>query len=331
MATTYPVSRRLFALAAQIETTYGAEVTATFATNGQAVRLIERPEISRGWLAENLRESWFTGGLGQLAATNPSGEFHELDVQIPLHGYGAAYATAAPAWPNIHPFLLASGFSASVVNTTGSESWTYDPTDLPGTGLSIRTRKDGKEYRTVGGVVTSWSITAAAGEYAVFNAKVFGYAAATSITETDIGNVVIPSTAPILFKNATCTISSYVPVIRSFELSVDNTYAARGDGLATKGHAGYRITRRQIEFKPVIEHDDITDFDPEAFWEAATQLTFDLTLDSGSDYNICSFDADDMRVIGYSDSDGDGLTLVEPIYRIFTPASGSEFQIQFAK
>ena len=65
MATVYPVQRRLFALAAKVETTYGVDPTPTFATN--AVRLADRPTITRNWLAPNSRENWFTGGLGQLA------------------------------------------------------------------------------------------------------------------------------------------------------------------------------------------------------------------------------------------------------------------------
>jgi hypothetical protein len=323
------VSRRLFAFGARAETTYGVYKTVTFATNGYAVRTIDRPEISRGWLAENLRDTWFTGGLGELAATSPSGEFHELDVEIPIHGAAAAYATTVT--PNIHPFLLAAGFSGAVVTTTGTESWTYTPTDSPGTGLSMLTRMEGKQYQSVGGVVTSWSISAAAGEYVTFGAKIFAYAPATTITEVSIGTIVLPTTAPIQFKQATATISSYAPVMRSFEWMCENTYAARGDGLQTKGHAGYRITRRRLEFRPVVEHADITNYNPEGDWDSSTQRTLDMALDAQADYNRFTINVDDARVIDFSVSDGDGLALVEPVYRCFTPSSGAEFTIVFDK
>jgi hypothetical protein len=36
-----------------------------------------------------------------------------------------------------------------------------------------------------------------------------------------------------------------------------------------------------------------------------------------------------MRVIGFSDSDEDGLSIVEPVYRIFTPSAGNELEIKF--
>jgi len=126
----------------------------------------------------------------------------------------------------------------------------------------------------------------------------------------------------------TVAISSYTPVMRRFELSGGTSFATRGDGRGSAAHAGFRITRRQPEFRPVVEHADITNYNPEADRAAATQRTIDMTIGS-TQYNKFSFDIDDARVIEFSDSDEDGLTLVEPVYRIFTPSSGQELKIKF--
>jgi len=210
--------------------------------------------------------------------------------------------------------------------TTGSVA--YDVTDQPTTGLSVYTRMDGKEYHAVGCIVTDWTISASAGEYPTFSGKLRGIAGSTAVAEVDIGSITLPSTVPPLFKGATCVISSYTPVIRSFELSGGLTFATRGDGNASLGHAGFRITRRQPEFRPVIEMADITDFNPEADWFAATIRQLDFNL-SNATHNQFAIQAVDMRVIGYSDSDEDGLSLVEPVYQINTPAAGNELEIKF--
>jgi hypothetical protein len=322
MATSYPVSRRLFALAAKVETTYAVDAVPTFATN--AVRTMDRPVITHSFLAENLRENWFTGGLGELAAVSPSGHAVEIDFSVPIHGTGAAYSSTAP--PNIDPFLKAAGYA--VAYTTGSVAYTV--TDAPNTGLSVYARQDGKEYHAVGCIVTDWTITASAGEYPVFTGKLRGIAGATVVSEVDIGAITLPTTVPPLFKAATCTIGTYSGVVRSFELSGNPTFATRGDGTATRGHNGFRITRRQPEYRPVLEHADITNYNPEADWFAATQRTIDMTVGAGGgDHNTFAIDADDARVIDWSDSDEDGLAIVEPTYRIFTPSSGQELTIKF--
>jgi hypothetical protein len=307
-------------MAAKVEGTYGTDAVPTFATN--AVRLMDRPTITHSFLAENLREAWFTGGLGELAAVSPSGQAIEIDFSVPLHGAGTAYASTNT--PNIDPFLQAAGFG--VAYTTGSVA--YDVTDQPSTGLSVYTRMDGKEYKAVGCIVTEWTLSCAAGEYPTFSGKLQGIAKATTIEEVDIGSITLPTTVPPLFKGATCVISTYTPVIRSFELSGGLTFATRGDGNATLGHAGFRITRRQPEFRPVIEHADITDYNPENDWFNATQRQIDINLPNAQ-YNQFSIQATDARVIGFSDSDEDGLSIVEPVYRIFTPSSGNELEIKF--
>jgi hypothetical protein len=321
MATSYPVSRRLFALAAKVETTYGVDAVPTFATN--AVRTMDRPVITHSFLAENLREAWFTGGLGELAAVSPSGHAVEIDFQVPIHGNGAAYASVTGT-PNIDPFLRAAGYT--VAYTTGSVAYTV--TDQPTTGLSVYARQDGKEYHVTGAIVTDWSISASAGEYPVFAGKLRGIAGATVVSEVDIGTITLPTTVPPLFKAATVTIGSYSPVVRSFELSGNPSFATRGDGTATRGHNGFRITRRQPEWRPVLEHADITNFNPEQEWFDATQKTIDFQVGS-TQYNYFTVDCDDARVIDWSDSDEDGLAIVEPTYRIFTPSSGQELTIKF--
>jgi hypothetical protein len=187
---------------------------------------------------------------------------------------------------------------------------------------------DGKQYYAVGCVVTEWSIVGNAGEYYEFRGKLRGIAKSTAITETDIGTITLPSTVPPLFKGATCVISAYTPVVRSFELNGGIQYATRGDGNAALGHAGFRITRRQPEFRPVVEHADISNYNPEADWFAATQRSLDFNQANAAK-NQFEITAADMRVIGFADGDDGGLTTVSPIYRIFTPSSGVEFKIRF--
>ena len=326
MATSYPVQRRLFGLAAKAEATYGTAVTPTFATN--AIRLTDRPSLTREWLAANSRENWFTGGLGMLAAVAPSGESHSIDFSAVIHGAGTAYSTTVT--PSIHPFLLAAGFSAAVTVTASNEDWTYTYSDQPTQGLTVYTRMDGKEYHTVGAVVSEWSLVANAGEYPVFSGKLQGYAGATAVAEISIGTVTLPSTLPPRFKGATCTIGTYSPIVRSFELRGGNTVANRGDGTAAAAHRGFRITRRAPQFIPRIEMADITDFNPEGDWTSSTTRTMALTIDEAGNYNQYSISAGDMRVIDFTDEDDEGLTVIQPTYGIYTNA-GTELQIVFAK
>lgn len=320
MATDYPVPDRFWALAAKVETTYGVDVTPTFATN--AVRLMEEPTIETEFVAENLRDDWFTGGLGQLAEVSPSGQMHRIGLSMPIYGAGSAYASTNAPGPD--PFLRAAGFT--VAFTTASVSYAF--TDAPGTGLSIYTRKEGKEYHTTGCVVTDWEIVANDNEYPVLNCNLVGIAKATAMSEVDIGSITLPTVVPPVFKNSPTTLSSYEPVVRSFALSCQNQVATRGDGSNALGLAGFRITRRALEYRPVVEHADISDYNPEAARDVKTQTTLDKQV-GATQYNYFTLDADDMRVSEVGFSVEDGLVLVEPVYRIFTPSSGTELAIKF--
>ena len=321
MATAYPVSRRLWGLAAEVEATYGSAETVTFATN--AMRLAERPTFSEAFLQDNERDAFFTGGLGELFADTPNGRFHEIDISMPIHGTGAAYASAIGSTPNIDPFLRAAGFAAAY--TTGSVSYTV--TDQPTEGLTVYTRFDGYEAQTTGAIVSEWEIVADAGGFPLFNAKLKGIG--VTVAEVDIGSHTLPSTVPPKFANATLKIGAYLPVCRSFVLSGGLTDASRGDGRATGAHAGFRITRRKPTFSPICEAGDLTDFDPMADIRARTLRTLDMTIGAGGDHNTWGFDCDDSRVVSYTDSDEDCLALVEPEYRIFTPSAGAELTIKF--
>ena len=112
-------------------------------------------------------------------------------------------------------------------------------------------------------------------------------------------------------------------------LSNEVTYA--GDGTATAGHNGFRITRRQPRFIPRIELPDVTAFNPEADWTASTTRALSMAIDETGDYNQYSITAADMRVIDFSDEDDEGLAVIQPTYGIYTPSASAELSIVFAK
>lgn len=322
MATDYPVPTRLYGLLAKLEGTYGSDASPVAGTDG--VRLMAPPEVETDYLAPNMRDDFFTGGLGVLAPDLPKGQFHRIRGSIPIIGGGAAYSSSL--YPNAHPFLLAAGFAATLDATGGSESYTYDYTDAPYSGITIYTYKEGKQYISLGCVVSEWLIRIVAGQFPVMEWTAIGFG--SNPTEVDLPSITLGSTLPPKFVAGNVTIGSYSPVIRQLEIRGGNTVASRGDGNATDAHAGYRITRRQPELVVRVEHADITDYNPESEWTSRTQRTFDADIGS-TQYEHFSIDIDDMRVNQYRAQDDQGLSVPEVSYKIYTPSSGNELSLLF--
>jgi hypothetical protein len=322
MANSYPLHRRRFAIAAKEESTYGTENAPAFTAD--AFRVLEVPTVSLGALSMNERDNWVTGGLGGLRGAGGSGLLHTISGPAVFIGPGVAYDDAT-VWPNVHALLL-TAFSATVDTTPSSESVTYDISDSPDTGLTVYTNFDGKQFQTLGAVLSSLVIEGEAGKWPTWTFELMGIH--DSIAEADYpATVTYKSALPPLMANIAMTIGSYSPVIRSFSLDLGLEVALRGDGNAVNAHQGYRIVKRTPRLTATVEVDDAANYNPWDDFQNATARTIDLTI-GGTQYNRFAIDIDEAAVAEPPSSvDLDGLSGAEVVYGIHTPSSGNELTI----
>jgi hypothetical protein len=325
MANDYPLPRRRFAIAAKEEAAYGTPETINFATD--AFRLTEVPSVRPMAAVQNTRDEWVTGGLGGLIPAPASGSLVEISGRAVFVGPGVAYA--ASTTPNIHP-LLVTAFSAAVDTNPSTESWTYDISDSPSTGITVEVAYAGKKVQASGCVLSALTMEMEYGKWPVFAFTLLGIY--QSIVEADLPAATYYTDLPPICEDSALTLGSHTPVWRSARLELGLEVALRGDGNATNAHQGYRIVKRAPRFTVTMETDLLATFDPWSQYFAATEIAGSFRVGgapvAGNQYNRLAWDADSLAVVeDPQETDLDGLSGLEVTYGVFTPSSGTQLQL----
>ena len=260
-------------LFANNEATYGSGAVITGSLH--TIRVVEDfPIFNLDFLWDGNRNGGGYSG-GNIRRSPPNGKQCSGKVKLEIQGLGTAYASSSVGTvPNLHPFLLASGLSASLNGTT----WVYKPLPMDTADSSLGLQMyDRKECLNVSGAYCTFTITGEGGGIGYFEFDVKGlpsaildYSSSTSIpARVWRDTVAIPPKLEAL----SLTIGSYTPVVKKFTYEHNLEIFPRLNLNTSSSHAGFGIGRRDPTFKLTIEADAQATYDPYADWANGTSRT----------------------------------------------------------
>ena len=223
------------------------------------------------------------GSFGKAREIPASGRTTKGTVRIEGKGLGSAYASVANTVPNLHPFLLASGFSGSLSGGT----WTFAPLASP--SASIAAQSLALELYQRG---EKWSVS---GSFCDMNIE--SKNAGPAIFEFPLqGLITIPTDVPlpaysqsfagIMPPNSTnlgLTIGAWTPRLRDWKFALGRAMTARVDLNSVAGHAGFEPGARKCVLTCKVEAPLIATFD--AYTAESLATVYNTTITVGSAAN----------------------------------------------
>lgn len=259
-------------LFAKNEATYNAGATVTGSLN--AIQTVLDHPVFQIQYAYDGNRNGASYTAGNYRRNPTQGRSTAGTVRIEAKGTGSAYTIATPP-PNIHPFMLASGMSASFE----ASSYVYKPTPLGTTPTSIALE-----------VYSRGELTPVSGGYATFTAKgdtagpvvfefaVQGLAALPSTLASPPGRVWIASgVLPPNNANISLVLGSYTPVVRSWEYDHGLEITPRVNLNSVIANAGFALGRRSPTFKCTIEADTLANYNAYDSHASGTITAISLT------------------------------------------------------
>ncbi|HKV74584.1 MAG TPA: phage tail tube protein [Gemmatimonadales bacterium] len=253
-----PLQMEAVAVTTKVESTYNTDVTPA---TTDAVRLImPRPQVKIGWGYDGDRGPQ-NAGNGRWLAAPPNGRTVSGSIKVEPKGLGASYASSANEVPDVHRFLRAAGFTATLAAGT---SWTFTPDLFSVTPASLSTYfYEGGELWKACGMYTDLKIDIPNTGIPTFE---FPFAA-TMVT--DPADLTLPSmtyTAPTIVPPSAAGVGFTLhnltgAVLRSASFSLGRSFSnprlavAGGGGV---GHAGFATTFRKPVLDLVIEMTALT-------------------------------------------------------------------------
>ncbi len=261
-----PFATRVNAVLAKVETVSGTDATPTLSAN--ALRTVGAVLLNFGYLAGNNRDDVVWGGLGAIERAAPTGRFGKFDVTLEVKGYGAAYS--ATNRPEGDAFLRASGMSATVVTTAGSESVTYTTLDTALETMTVYLYAGSKLFKLVG-CTASPKLSAAANGRGLITFSVQGRLVSDP-TDQSLGATTVNLTTPPVFAGAGAglSIGSFTPasseplMLRQLDVDWGTVTTERSSAGASDGLVGWVITDRKIRWTETVEAVSLSTFDPYA-------------------------------------------------------------------
>ena len=235
------------------------------------------------------------GNLSDLPLSQPGGKSFTGDLPVRFKGSGAAYsASVKPALADI--LLRISGFAATVVTTTGSESYTYAPASptaaytVASMGLYAR-----GELWPLKDVVANWSYTFDNPGPPTHTFSISGVANG-DVTDVTLPSITYPnlSVDPPNANGITMVIGSFTTnsVVYSGSFSLNRTIEPRVALTSGTGHEGFIGGGYSPEFTVQVEDTAFVGspfhtsagLDPIKLREAATKITVSVQFGS-TQYN----------------------------------------------
>lgn len=271
----YPI--RLDGLLAKIESAYGTDSTPTIADNG--IRLSQRIwsglRISHAF--QNRRAESASGTLIRVAPAPMTGRIAELEINVEVTGFGAAYSGSN--LPPAHPLFRACGLSQTVVTTGGSESVTYARADTGHESCTVWAYAGANLYKITGcrGNLR-WSITPGGllvGQFLLRGMMAVAPAATALPTITYSAQVPPPAIGCAVTIGGVSTMD-----VLSCEFETGATIVQVPGANATYGIAGFEISRFDPMFRANVKTIALATYDPYANAQAATANSLALTVGS---------------------------------------------------
>jgi hypothetical protein len=262
-------------LFAKNEATNGAGATLTGSTDTIQVAQ-ELPVFNYGFTFDGDRKGAQQTG-GNLRRTGPGGRTAEGKVKMECKGSGSALTAGNPV-PNLHPFLLASGFTSSF----GTGTWTYTPVPISTPDISLALEVyDRGEKLPISGAFCAMTMTANGAEPTYFEFDVKGTAGV--IADASVPGRFYNSHTVVPPKNESLGLTIFGTSnlrIRNYSYTHGIEIAPRVDLNASTGHAGFALGRRKPELKITVEAEALSTFDPYAAWVAGTTGSVTFTVGS---------------------------------------------------
>lgn len=310
-------------LLAKVESSYSGSTTLSTAADG--IQVAELPEFSIEYNYDGAR-SYAQGVAGTTRRVGGSGRFTNGTVKIEGKGLGATYtSTATP--PNLHPFLLASGMSGSLL----AGSWVYKPQDsgTPSSlALEVYTRG---EKRVIRGTYGSWKVGTDSPAPPVFEFGLQGLvglpATSTLPSISYSGSAVVPPKAEGVVLSIGGTTGFK---LRSFSFDMGREITPRLDLDADGGHAGFAPGRRAPKLTLTVEATALSTFDPYTAFANATQYAVSLTIGSVAN-NRYVLALPQAQLADVKDSVDGNVATWDLVFEAPTsgPASSDDFTLSF--
>jgi hypothetical protein len=295
---------------AAVEATSGTEQAIA---NTDAIALLEplSPAPSPGSQVD--RPSLVQGStLNSGRGLRPSAFAGDWPLQVHVRGTRNGAAYAAGNLPDLHPLWLASGFSATLVTTGGSESVTYRPAATALPTATCYYYQDGILHKLIGAAGSSLDLSWDAGGPIVAAVTMRGVAPAATAIALPAGGVFGTSLPPVVENVAFTLGGSDIGILRRFQLSIPQTVSTRLSANAPGALAPMRVRKRTITATVTVEEDTLAVRDWEGLHRAQTRLAAGWLLGASSgvaQYNRvgCSMPAVAVRSVARSSDNGTAI------------------------
>jgi hypothetical protein len=285
---------RILAIAAKIEATSGVDAVPTLAAN--ALNVVGVPALNLGYLESGVRDDVVSGVLGTVDRAAPAGRNVSFDMVMEVKGFGAAYSGANR--PEADVPLRASGRSATVVTTPGSESVTYLTLDDAMETATFYCWTANKLWKLIG-CTCRMKFAAVVNQRAFFTFTVQGKVSTDPAT-TAFSAPTLNQTVPPVFNGAAANIglwttaSSEPLILNRVDFDDQAVVAERPSAGATDGLIGWIIADRKPRLTMNVEQVALATFDP----YAASKQNSSGAIDTKPVFQFGSAQYDRMKFFG---------------------------------
>lgn len=314
----------VFGCLATPEASYASGATLVAGTHG--VQMAELPSFDPSYTYDGVRPIP-PGTYGQSKRATPHGLALSTAIRMEGKGAGGSTYSASVVPPNIHDFILASGYDGAVATNT----WTYTPTPGPTGFDSLALELYGRgEVWPATGVYASMKIMGENEGPAIFEFDVRGILGTRSDSAVPAITYPALTVMPPTCDNIALSINSVADlVVRSFEYddagSVDNP---RVD-LNAAGHGGFVRGRRTPVLRVTIENPDSAQMDLVALETAATGFATTLQVGSSARNQFTLTMPQCQLRYALNDEDPTSLTDIEVFPFTSTPIANDDVSLVF--
>lgn len=299
------VNVKVKAILAKVEPSYSGSTTPSTATDG--IQLVPTPNLTiTNYTFDGARPD-MVGSLARLGAT---GRTMEGSFSIEGKGQGAAYTTSSASVPNLHPFLLASGLSASL----SASALVFKPTspDTAQTSLQMNVYDLGT-LRIAKGVYCDYKVGTDSADAPKFEFTVKGIAALPTTTAVPSITYLKKDVLPPRGDGSSLSINGITSFkLRKWSFELGRDLSPRTDLQDGNAHAGFAPGGRAPKFSVTIEAPLLSTFDAYAAHASGSILPVSLTIGSvaGNRYTLNIPQAQLMDVKDSVDGNAGTLDLV---------------------
>lgn len=311
----------------------------SLSTSTDGIVLAQPVELARAYAAQSDRRATGVGGWYRQAA--PVGYVRSGTITVHPRGAGVAYSSGSVVPYDVHVLLTASGHTAAVTTTGGSERWDYTPTTGPSgfTSAVIQGYARG-ELVKVAGVYADLTITADGPGLPTFAFAFDGVEDMTAFADSSVPSITVNTTVvPPNAAGASVAIGSFTTAsVRRFAFAPKRARAPRFNLNTASGHGGFTLANREPEFTVSVEKTALVanpfhtagGLDVYRLADAATPIALSVTVGT-TQYNRWKVVCPQAQLVGIAESDDGGTAVVDLTFRPHqsTPYTADDYYIRF--